>query len=190
MKNSKVVIIVIIVIILSGAVGYFLTVNKASDTNIIDEIDLGQSLNEFSQLVSISPDGTHVLYVSNNTDGSYHSLKYQNLQTSENKIFDTISVSSKYYDFIWYGNNRVYYAIGGELNNGYTTFYYHDFNSVDPNAVTGIVFEDPDLIMQGEVGIAGVGEDILYVQKDSKIYSINLKDGPGAQPIFVIDLDQ
>ncbi|GEM_PF-5163563 len=190
MKNLKVVIIVIIIIILAGAAGYFIKVNKASDTNIIDEIDLNQALNESSQLLSISPDGTHVLYVQNNTDGFYRSLKYRNLQTNENKIFDSMSVSNKYYDFTWHGNNRVYYAIGGELNNGYTTFYYYDFNSVDPTAGTGIVFEDPDLVMQGEVGIAGAGEDILYVQKDSKIYSIKLKEGPGAQPVLVMDLNK
>ncbi len=188
MKNSKVVIIVIIIIILAGAAGYFLGVNKASDTNTIDDIDLGQTSNELSQPISISPDGTHALYVTNNTDDSYRSLKYRNLQTDENKILDTMSASSKYYDFIWYGNNRVYYAIGGELNNGYTTFYYHEFNGVDPFAGTAIVFEDPDLIMQGKADIAGVGENIVYIQKDDKIYSINLKEGAGAIPELVVDI--
>jgi hypothetical protein len=37
--------------------------------------------------------------------------------------------------------------------------------------------------------IAGAGENTLYIQKGSKVYSINLKEGPGAQPMLVTDLE-
>jgi type II secretory pathway pseudopilin PulG len=187
MKNLKVVIIVIIIILLAGVAVYFLKTNKANNTNTTVNLSQGKTSNEESLLISISPDGTHALYVENNSDGSYRSLKYQNLRTNENNVFDTMSVSSEYHDFTWYGNSKVYYAITGEINNGYTTFYYHDFGSADPTAGTGIVFEDPNLVMQGEVRITGAGEDILYVQKDSKVYSINLKLGASAKPELVKD---
>lgn len=190
MKNLKVVIIVIIVIVLAGVAVYFFSTDKADNTNTADNLNQGQTSNEVSRLISISPDGIHALYVENNSDGSYRSLKYRNLRTNENKVFDTMSASSEYYDFTWYGNNRVYYAIRGELNNGYTTFYYHDFSSADPTAGTGIVFEDPDFVMQGGVRIAGVGDDNLYVQKEREIYSINLKQGASATPVLVVVLDK
>jgi len=188
MKNWKLSVATIIIIVLVGTVIYLLLNNKNDNMNSTANINQEQISEEMFPLISMSPDGVHVVFVEKNSDGSYYTLTYRNLQTDENTILDTMSTSSQYYDFTWYGSDKVYYAISGELNNGYTTFYYYDFSGVDPFAGAGIVFEDPNLVMQGEVDIAGVGEDILYIQKDNKIYSVNLKEGAGAVPVLVMNM--
>jgi len=163
-------------------------IGKAGDVSI-DTVT--NTINKVSsQDIAISPDAKYAVFVENSTAEPYRSVKRQNLQTSEEQVLATSNFQYKYYDFTWYGKNRVYYAEYGKINSdGSTILYYNDLNDADPLAVTTIVFEDPDLIMHGEVNIAGVGEDTVYIKKDNKIYSVNLKEGADATPELMVDME-
>jgi len=166
-------------------------VSDASSSNVnTDTTPINTTAAISSGDTVVSPAGKYMIFVENSYVEPYRTLKRRDLQTNKERVLATTNFQYKYYDFTWYGNNRVYYAEYGKINgDGSTALYYHDFSGADPSAVTTIVFEDPDLIMQGEVGIAGVGEDILYIQKDNKIYSINLKEGAGAIPELVVNME-
>ncbi len=141
--------------------------------------------------ISISPDGKYAVFVENSTAEPYRSVKRKDLQTGTEYVMTTSNAQYKYYDFTWYGDSRIYYIKYGKINsvNGYASLQFQDVSDADPLVVTEVVFEDPDMIMQGQVRIVGVGEGILYIQKDNNIYSVNLTEGAAAIPELVVDIE-
>ncbi len=181
------------------AVCFFLVFITTSDAfNVVGTVfsnDTGDSPMSTSTEVStslaasISPDGKYIIYQKNGVDEKYRSLEIKNIETGERKVLSTVTMANEFHSFLWTPDSeRVYYAWTGSENAGNTTFFFYSPDDATPEGRNTISYEDDKLVLSGKVTISRVSGDLLYVQKDSKIYSIDMTKGAAAEPTEVLDI--
>jgi len=189
MKPTNIIFLVVLTLLVGGVSIYFIFEKDEIDVDpdIVNVVD--RPLYKSQNSASMSPNGKYIIYQKVGTEGNYHSLELRNLETDEREVLSTVSTSNEYHSFLWTSDStRVYYAWTGTENTGNTTFFYYSPNDATPGGWNNISYEDDELILSGKVTISGVQDDILYVRKDDSIYSIDITEGPGAQPVHVLDL--
>ncbi len=69
------------------------------------------------------------------------------------------------------------------MGQGRIYFQYIDINDYDPYAVTEIVYEDPDEILNTQTGLTGVENNILYLETNNKVYTLDPSQGVDTRPV-------
>lgn len=174
MKTASILFIAALFVLIGFVLGKWYSkdspaINSATENNVLD--------------VSVSPDGTYIAKELADTDGGFRNLTLLNRDTGETTTLINVDDESQIHTLVWDASGkRLFFAVT-RTNTDQSVLLYVDTAAPDPNAVTEIVFSDPEAILNGTIMIVGVSGDTIYIENQDRIFSLDLSHGINAQPI-------
>lgn len=144
--------------------------NSVAENNVLD--------------VSVSPDGTYIAKELVDAEGEFRNLTLLSRDTGESTTLINEDDESQIHSLVWSASSeRLFFAVT-RTKTDQSVLLYVDKAALDPNAVTEIVFSDPEAVLNGTIKIVGASGDTMYIENQDRIFSLDLSQGVNAQPIL------
>lgn len=156
--------------------------NDDKDTKT-NSVQLNNLNSEASRVQSFEfPNSPYYVRLTTSVDGK-QSLVMHNREENYSKKLTIFDSDYKYKDFTWDQDKTKLYFISKIPESAQINFLYININDYDPYAVTEIVYEDPEDVLNDQTKLIGVKDNILYLETNNKVYTLDPSQGVDTRPV-------